>query len=192
MSQDVPEDIRDLLEQLEASDRDADALVNGLSEEQGTQPPAAGSWSVAECLDHLATGNRQYLDAMQAPADRARERGRFRRRPMKPGWLGGLFVASLEPPPRRWHKMTAPRKIRPRTAPPLTEAFAAFMATQADARAFLNANADLDLHGIRFPNPFIRGLFFSLATGLHVIAAHDRRHLWQAWQARRTIEGNVG
>jgi hypothetical protein len=25
---------------------------------------------------------------------------------------------------------------------------------------------------------------FSLATGLHVLAAHERRHLWQAWRVR--------
>ena len=26
---------------------------------------------------------------------------------------------------------------------------------------------------------------FSLATGRHVIATHERRHLWQAWRVRR-------
>ena len=29
---------------------------------------------------------------------------------------------------------------------------------------------------------------FSLATGLHVITAHQRRHLWQAWRVRRAAE----
>ena len=28
----------------------------------------------------------------------------------------------------------------------------------------------------------------SLATGLHVIAAHNRRHLWQAWRVRKAAE----
>jgi hypothetical protein len=38
-----------------------------------------------------------------------------------------------------------------------------------------------------FPNPFIRGVRFSLATGLHVLEAHERRHLWQAWNVRRAM-----
>jgi hypothetical protein len=38
---------------------------------------------------------------------------------------------------------------------------------------------------VRFPNPFIRGVRFSLATGLHVIASHERRHLWQVWRVRQ-------
>jgi len=188
MSAHVPADIRELQDQLEAAEREAEALVAGLSDEQGIRGAEAGRWSVAECLDHLATGNRLYLRAMQEPANRARTRGKQRWRPARPGWVGRLFVGLLEPPPRWWSKMRAPRKIRPRAAPPLAETFAGFLATQADVRAFLRANADLDLAGIRFPNPFVRGIFFSLATGLHVIVAHERRHLWQAWRVRWAIE----
>ena len=191
MAADAPADITELQDQLEAVEREAEALVAGLSDEQGTRGPEVGGWSVAECLDHLATGNRVYLRAMQEPANRARTRGKHRCRPARPGWVGRLFVGLLEPPPRWWSKLKAPRTIRPRAAPPLAETFASFIATQADVRAFLRANADLDLAGIRFPNPFVRGIFFSLATGLHVIVAHERRHLLQAWRVRRAIEHAV-
>ena len=184
----ISADIKELQDELEAAERDAEALVDGLDEELGTERVEPGSWSVAECLDHLATGNRVYLRAMLEPADRARRRGRFRRRPAKPGWVGGLFVYTLETPPKRWYKQKAPRRIRPRTSPPLAETFASFVAVQADVREFLRANADLDLAGIRFPNPFVRGIRFSLATGLHVITTHERRHLEQAWRVRRALE----
>lgn len=188
MDANVPPDIRELQDQLEAAEREAEALVAGLSEEQGNWRATVGSWSVAECLDHLATGNRVYLRAMQEAAHRARTHGRHRRRPARPGWVGRLFVWLLEPPPRRWFRMKTPRSIRPRVAPPLAETLASFLASQADVRAFLGAHADLDLAGIRFPNPFVRGIRFSLATGLHVITAHERRHLWQAWRVRRALE----
>jgi hypothetical protein len=184
----VAPDLRELLAQLLAADRDAEALVAGLSEERGTRRPVPAAWSVAECLDHLATANRVYVRAMEEPARRARARGRLRARPATPGLLGGLFVASLEPPPRWWSKLRAPRRIRPRPSPPLADAFAAFLASQREVRAFCTANADLDLARIRFPNPFVRGIRFSLATGLHVIAAHDRRHLPQAWRVRQALE----
>jgi hypothetical protein len=84
--------------------------------------------------------------------------------------------------------MKAPRNIRPRASPPLADSFAAFLASQEEVRAFLRTGADIDLNGVRFPNPFVRVIRFSLATGLHVIAAHDRRHLWQAWRVRRAAE----
>jgi hypothetical protein len=180
---DWPADIKALDEGLEAQEREAEKLVAGLTEAGGAWRPAENAWSVAECLDHLATANRVYLEAMRAPAIRARVSGRrMRGRPALPGFFGGLFVRSLEPPPGALSKLKAPGKIRPRTAPPLSDAFAAFMRSQRDARGFLQEFWEYDLTRIRFPNPFISGLRFSLATGLHVIVAHNKRHLWQAWR----------
>jgi len=181
-------DIRDLENQLDAAERDAQALAAGLAEERGGWCAESGSWSVAECLDHLAIANRVYLEAMKEPAIRAREQGRFRRGPAAPGFVGRWFVRILEPPVKTPFRIKAPRTIEPRTAPPLANAFASFRTSQDEVRAFLRAYVDLDLAAVRFPNPFIRGIHFSLATGLHVITAHERRHLWQAWCVRRSAE----
>jgi len=184
----MPADITELEDQLVGAEREAEALVLRLSEEKGTARPETGGWSVAECLDHLATANRVYLKAMQEPAQRARKRGRLRRGPAKPGWPGRFFCYMLEPPPKWWSKLKAPGVIRPRLSPPLGESFAAFEASQAEMIAFLRAHADLDLASIRFRNPFVSWISFTLATGLHVTGAHERRHLAQAWRIRRALE----
>ena len=184
----TPPDIKDLLEQLDSADRDAEALVAGLTETQAAWRAAPDSWSVAECLDHLATANRVYLRAMEAPAIRARADGKRRRGPAVPGVIGRWFARTLEPPVNPRFKGKAPRLIRPRTAPSLADAYAGFTASQREVHAFLLANSELDLAGVRFPNPFVRGVRFSLATGLHIIAAHDRRHLWQAHRVRLQAE----
>jgi hypothetical protein len=155
-----------------------------LTEAQGTWRAEPGSWSVAECLDHLATGNRVYLQAMRPPAEQALAQGRLRRGPARPGLIGGWFVRSLEPPVKPLFKMKAPKKITPRRGPSLADASAQFLASQEEVRAFLRQFASIDLAGVTFPNPFIRGVRFSLATGLHVLAAHQRRHLWQASNVR--------
>jgi hypothetical protein len=183
-----PPEIEALEAALEANRQEASAVAQGLSAEQGAWRATPDSWSVAQCLDHLATGNRVYVAAMRPPAERARARGRLRRRPATPGWLGGWFVRSLEPPVRPLRKLKAPRLIRPSTSPALDESHAAFLRWHDEAVAFLLEHADLDLAGILFPNPFIKGLRFSLATGLNVIAAHERRHLWQARCTRRAAE----
>ena len=185
----VPADIKSLDDQLDAAESDARSLTAGLSEAQGAWRAEAGAWSVAECLDHLATANRVYLRAMEAPAVRAREQGKHRRGPATPGFVGRWFAGTMEPPVTSRFRMKAPRSIRPRTAPTLADAVASFLASQNEMRAFLRTYSDLDLAGVRFPNPFIRGVRFSLATGLHVIVAHERRHLWQAWRVRHAAEG---
>lgn len=175
-------DLAALDDALTAIARDADALADGLTDAEAAWRPAPSSWSVAECIDHLATANRLYLVAMAPAAARALEQGRRRRGPAQPGLIGGWFVNTLEPTSRR--KMKAPRAIRPRSAPAFSDAMLAFRTSHDDVRVFLRTYAGIDLARVRFPNPFIPGIRFSLATGLHVIAAHDRRHLWQAWRVR--------
>ncbi len=183
-------DIRALAEAFDAIERDARGLVGGLTATQGVWRPAPGSWSIAECLDHLATANRVYLRPMEEAAARALQRGRVRRRPALPGLIGGWFVRSLEPPVKPHFKMRAPKKIVPRESPPLDDAVRQFFASHNEMRAFLQRYADIDLSGVSFVNPFIRGIRFSLATGLHVTAAHDRRHLWQAWNVRNALHAS--
>jgi hypothetical protein len=143
---------------------------------------------VAQCLDHLATANRVYLAAMRPPAERARQQGRTRMRPARPGLFGRLFAWSLEPPARPLLKRKAPGKIRPQPSPGLGDSLSAFLASQQHVLVFLHEFAGIDLASVRFPNPFVAGVRFSLATGLHVITAHERRHLWQAWKVRRALE----
>jgi DinB superfamily len=180
-------DIKALEEQFEAVARDYASLVDGLDERTGGWRPDAASWSVAECLDHLATANRAYLDEMTPAAAAARAQGRTRRGPATPGFFGRLFAYTLDAPPKAWSKSRAPKLINPRQAPPFGHASAAFARAHEDVRRFLRENADLDLAGITYVNPLARRLRPSLATGLHVIAAHERRHLWQAWNVRRAV-----
>ena len=184
----VPPELRRLEDQLDAIERDAQELVAGLSEEDGRWRARPDSWSVAECLDHLATANRVYLGAMQPAALRASEQGRQRRGPALPGIVGRLFVRTLEPPVTAPFRMKSPRKIRPRSSPGLAESLSSFTASHDEVRAFVRAYASLDLAGVRFRNPLLPAVRFSLATGLYVIAAHERRHLWQAWLVRRMAE----
>ena len=186
MSAQMPPELAALDAAYIAIARDARALAEGLTDERAAWRAQPGSWSVAECVDHLATANRVYLAAMEPSAERALAGGRRSRRPALPGLIGGWFVRSLEPPVKA--KMKHPKKITPRTSPPFSDAMSAFLASQEDVRRFLQTYAGIDLASVRFPNPFIAGVRFSLATGLHVIAAHDRRHLWQAWNVRRKAE----
>jgi len=185
------EELQRLGQELDAAQADAAALVQGLDAAGGAWRREPGSWSIAECLDHLATANRVYLRVMQPAAERARERGKLRRGPAVPGMLGRWFVNWMEPPVRPRMRGKSPRLIRPREQPPLESAYADFLHQQDQVRAFIAAYADIDLAGVTFPNPFITGLRWSLATGLNVIPSHERRHLWQAWNVRKALDAKV-
>ena len=95
----MQKDIAELDDQFDAIGRDYAALVDGLDERSGTWRPEPSAWSVAECLDHLATANRAYLAEMRPAAAAARTAGRTRRGPAKPGFFGRLFAYTLDAPP---------------------------------------------------------------------------------------------
>jgi|SRR6185295_18091775 len=74
---------------LDAAERDARALVEGLAEAAAGWRARPGSWSVAECLDHLATSNEVYLEAMRGVAADAAAHNRTRKGPARPGVIDG-------------------------------------------------------------------------------------------------------
>jgi hypothetical protein len=55
-----------------------------------------------------------------------------------------------------------------------------FVDSHANVRRVLDSWEKLDFNSIRFRSPFAPVLRFTVATGIMVINAHDRRHLWQA------------
>jgi hypothetical protein len=103
MSASMAEDIIAIEDALNAAERDARALLDGLTEDRGAWRAETGSWSVAECLDHLATANRVYLDAMRCRGDTDTPRTRCRR----------SVRAAWPPPPAR---RPLPRWDRPAAA----------------------------------------------------------------------------
>lgn len=177
-----PTDLSTLVDSLDRVDAAVTRLTSGLSDAQfNWQPHEGRGWSIGQCLDHLRASAVTYLAPMTSAADDARARGLMRRDPIRPGGRPSKwFIAMMGPQPRV--KMKAPGKIVPGATFTRPEAVAAFLAAQAQVRDFVQRYADLDLNAVRFVNPFIGGLRFTVATGLLVIEAHNRRHLWQAEQ----------
>lgn len=179
-----------LRKELDAVDSDARTLVDGLNEDQGVWREP-GSWSVAECFEHLGRTNRAYLDAMTKPVLAARENEELRKGPNYPGMVGRWIVRSVEPPVKPPFRIKAPGIIQPDPVVTLAVGFDSFTTSQEELRRFLDEYAHFDLRVLRFSNPFVRGIRFSVATGLHIVVAHERRHLWQAWQVRRAAESRA-
>lgn len=179
---DLPEDLAALTRELDSIDARARQLVADLCETRiNWQPDGGRAWSVGQCVDHLAASNRVYVAAIRTAVDRARAKGRPNR-PIAPGWLARRFIAVLEP--SVGFKVKTPAKTAPASAVRKDEALAAFLQSQDEVRRLIAECATFDPNAARFPNPFVSGLNWTIGAGLRIIAAHDRRHLWQAEQVR--------
>jgi hypothetical protein len=179
-------DLEAILQELDKSEVEARNLTEGLSDEQlNWQPNGGRSWSIAQCLDHLAKTNAVYTAAMVSATSSVPPGSRPRRGPIRPGWLERYFINAMDAPPRR--KFSTNKKVLPRARKSGSEMVADFVASHDAVRSLIETSRELDLNRIRFKNPFVGFLRFTVGTGLLVIGAHDRRHLWQAREVLRLM-----
>lgn len=180
LNQPLPDDLQSVLNELDRTDKEARQLVAGLNEAQINWRPSATAWSVAQCLDHLGQINSAYIPALQAAVRHADRNSVGPHEPIQPGWFGRWFINAMEPPPRR--KFKSPAKGKPGTHKSGDEVLSVFIASHNELRSLIHEMREVNLNRIRFMNPFVSLLRFTVGTGILIIGAHDRRHLWQARQ----------
>lgn len=161
---------------LSASDQLAANLFAGMSEERLNWQPAPGSWSAGQCIEHLCITNEAYLPAISAaliekPDSPVRE--------ITPGWFGRWFLRSFIEPSPQTKRAPAPPKTRPASRIELSVLERFLAGNQACREVILRAR-EKNVNDIRFWNPLLPGVRFTVGTGLEIIAAHERRHLLQA------------
>ncbi len=164
--------------ELERQSAQARTLAGGLNEATlNWQPNGGKGWSIAQCLDHLMIMNTIYLKALQAAVESNRDQLEPRKAPIQAsGWLTRLFISYEEPPPKI--KLPAPKKISPPSK--LTTAVVSdFRALQKQLADFVREWGEADLGDLKVRDPLFP-LHLTVDTELLIIAAHNRRHLWQA------------
>jgi hypothetical protein len=126
---------------------------------------------------------------MLVPAISEALKGRPRRRvdEITPGWFSRWFIRTYIAPNPGGKRARAPKKIEPtkQVEPIILEAF--LRSTEA-ARALVRHASDYDVNRLRYKNPFVPLLRFTVGTGLEIIARHEHRHLLQAETVRQSAE----
>ena len=165
-------------QQFERLSGEADALVAPLTEDQFNWSPAPGAWSIAECIDHLNVTARLYLPRLDEAIAQGIRRGLYGEGPFTHDVIGRLFLLSMEPPARI--RVKAPQSFRPGERRARSEIMAAFRAYQVQFVDRLRQANGLDLRRAKVLSPASAWIRMSLNSGFALMAAHERRHLWQA------------
>jgi len=181
MSPLAPE-LAELHRQFAAIKVEASELVNGLKESQFNWRPDPHSWSIAECLLHLNVVGDRYVHLLEKTLAEARARGLVGRGPFAYGWLGKWILANTEPPPKR--KIKAARWFTPSYGQPLTAVMPTFLHLQEQLALQLEQANGLDLARVKASALGYGPIKLNLHVTFAGIAAHERRHLWQARQVR--------
>jgi hypothetical protein len=161
---------------LDANDRAAKKLVARLTEEQLNWQPAPGSWSVGQCLEHLCMTNEAYLPPLSVAVS---EKPDFPVEQITPGWFARWFIRSFIEPSPVTRRAPAPTKIRP-AAQVSASVLERFLAGNESCRELMVRARAKNVNRIRFWNPLIPGIRFTVGAGLQIIVGHECRHLLQA------------
>ena len=172
-----------LIRELDSADNRAKALVAGLNPDQLNWQPQPSAWSIGQCLEHLCITNEVYLPPISSS---------LRGKPISavqdiaPGWLGRWFIANYIEPSANTRRARAPKKIVP-AARIESSVLDRFLRSNQALRELIQLARDHDVNRIRFRNPFIPVIRFTVGTGLEVISRHERRHLLQAERVKESL-----
>lgn len=175
----------DALEAVEVELNDATErarkLVQDVDGHRFTVRPDPMRWSAAECLAHLSLTTESFVPLLRKAIDDARQAGRLAAAEPKMDVIGRALRWFLEPPVRKKVKTFAP--LVPRSTRAKAEALAEFTMQQERLIELLRGARGLDISRTRIPWPLDARVKYNLFSAFRILAAHERRHLWQAEQA---------
>ena len=183
----VSEDIAMLIVEIEANVSHMESLTHGLSEGQFNWKPESGRWSIAECITHLNIANGGDLAPLEAAIAKGRVGNRMGDGPFTYGFLSKKFVATMEPGGKR--KIKAPRLYVPPSQAAKEETIREYRRIAGELRRLTRSADGLHLARIKTSMPALPSALrpfvkMPLGARLHLITAHDRRHLAQAERVR--------
>ncbi len=177
----LTEELRGLCEQIDNLKEDALELTAPLSDTQFAWRPGIGRWSISECLEHLNVVDRLHLPLLADAMAQGRAAGLTGTGPFRYGFLSRRFVRYQDGPVKI--KKKAPREYRPPSGGPKEKVVAESISIHDQMRELAVKSNGLDLARIKTRTPF-PVIKFSLGQRFAILAAHDRRHLQQAWGVR--------
>lgn len=160
-------------------------LVARLDDAMLMRRPAPSRWSVAENLDHLSATAATFGRRIRRRLDGAAVQDVVTDE--KRTIVGRVWLLLVEPPVRLRLKVPA-AALQPGEIASREVLLARFAETHTMLIALLDESDAYDRMRLRVPTPFAKRITVTLLDSFVVLAAHGRRHLWQAERAVGGIE----
>jgi DinB superfamily len=172
-----------IYDEAEAITGDANTFFGHLNSEQLNWKPAADSWSVAQCLDHLISANREFHPVFDRILKGEHRKTFLHGIPFLPAFFGRVMINAVSPGSQR--KFNAPGSARPSSSSIDPKIVDRFIANQRETLAMMKSLEGSDPSGIIITSPFAGVVVYSLLDAFRLVVAHERRHFAQA---RRVME----
>jgi hypothetical protein len=157
-------------------------LRDAMSEAQLTWRPSRGTWSIADCFEHLRKVDKSYCRILGDVVQRAIT---AQSAPFRPSLPARLYLWFISPGTRI--PIPAPRGIRPEPIPAGEggATIGRFIEQQRELQDVLVLSDGRDINSARFGSPVLPAFKLSLGEGLTGLVLHEERHLAQALRLTR-------
>ena len=179
--------IEELEAQFLAISARAKALVDLAGADLSTKRPQAGSWSAAECLEHLNVSADNFFAVWPQAISQASALKGEGGRAFRVDFWGRVLSWILEPPAR--FKSKTPKWFEPAAALEIGPVLQGFLDRQERIVATLRKCRGRAVDAVKIASPVDTRIHYSVWSSFVVTAAHERRHLWQAEQAVSVLGG---
>ena len=173
-----PKTVTELATEFDAIAESTRQTFGSLTAAELNWKPGVDRWSIAQCLDHLFTGNRAFFPVFERVARGEKRNTLWESMPLLPHLFGQLLIKSLEPTSTR--KLKAPKAIEPSNSDIDSEIVDRFLLQQTELANAYRSMEGKDLDRVKMTSPFLRIVTYSLRDACVMIVVHERRHLQQA------------
>jgi DinB family protein len=167
-----------LLQELRDTRARAEEVFNGRNPADLLRRPAEKRWSAAECVEHLSITNRAYLPRLSEAVGSLRQKNLVGHGKFRLDWNARLLKYWLEPPSRL--RLPTGAAFRPAGLLDPAAVLNAFQSIGRDLEEELANARALALDAEKIRSPFAENMQYSVYSAFALIAAHNRRHIWQA------------
>src|SRR5262245_19814757 len=173
-----------IFDEAEAIAGDAKQLFGHLNAQQLNWKPGGDSWSVAQCLEHLISINREYFPIFTRITKGEYRRALLHRVPLLPTLFGRMMIKALSP--NSHQRFKAPPAAQPGSSSVDPKIVDHFISNQREIMTMMDSLGKPDPAEIIITSPFVSIVVYSLLDTFRLIVAHERRHFAQAQRVMDT------
>lgn len=164
--------IADIFESNDRVRRKLRDLVEGLSEERGSEPQSDGGWSIAQVVEHLSLAEQGMTRICGKLLKKAAEAGELFDGNVR---FSENFLKRIETLAEA--KLEAPEPVRPVGGIPINTSLAVMVTTEAKRQELRPMFEKYDGNGRTFPHPYFGEL--TAVEWLALIGGHEYHHIKQ-------------
>jgi len=181
-------DAQECLKALALIESDLDRLASASTEAQFHAPPRTGGWSIGHCIEHLTLTGEAFTAKWDTAIKQGISLNGDRANTLYPWWQRKL-LGIVEPPYRM--KSKTGRSFEPSSPLPKEKTIRQFRSMHQEFMRAIDRSRSLDTQRTKMQSPFVTWIWYPLGFSFDLVLAHERRHLWQAWQVYRHLLSGI-